>query len=112
MMGVLENEHADMRSFKKEMYEMAAKKGHVKAMYELGMHYRDWITLGGTNEQALDWLTKAAQKGHTEAMLQLGEMYESGEWNDSDESNIQEALKWHKKAAEAGSYSKSRAAGR
>lgn len=103
MMGVLENENADMRSFKTEMYEMAAKKGHVKAMYELGIHYRDWITLGGTNEQALDWLTKAAQKGHTEAMLQLGEMYESGEWNDSDESNIQEALKWYKKAAEAGS---------
>ena len=102
MMGVLENENADMRSFKTEMYEMAAKKGHVKAMYELGIHYRDWITLGGTNKQALDWLTKAAQKGHSGAMLQLGEMYESGQWNDSDESNIPEALKWYKKAAEAG----------
>ena len=103
MMGVLDNELSDMSDFKTEMFEMAARRGHVKAMYELGMHYRNWIPRGGTYEQALDWLTRAAEKGHTDAMLALGEMYESGEWEDSDESNIPEAMKWYKKAAEAGS---------
>ena len=83
----------------------AALKGHVKAMFYVGLMYKFGT---GTNEDgpnesaAADWFSTAALRGHRESQYLLATYYmnESGGLTDSYE--YQHAMKWYARAAEQG----------
>ena len=50
---------------------MAAEKGYVKAMYNLGLLYIKGQGVDQSNELAREWWTKAANEGHEGAIKNL-----------------------------------------
>jgi len=67
----------------------AAEKGHVVAMYELGLFAFE----EGRIEDSKKWYMKAIEKGYTTAMNNLANIY-------SKEGHTEEAMKLYLKAAE------------
>ena len=86
----------------------AAETGHTEAMFQLSELYQDY---GDELEQFADaddeewaeavifWLTKAARQGHEMAQYTLALDYEYGECVEED---MEQAVYWHRKAAEQG----------
>jgi TPR repeat protein len=82
------------------LYGVAAGKGHVAAMTELGSLYlvgRPGVQQNGT--EARKWFEKAAALGDARAMFDLGLLYEYGNEVTQDYT---EARKWYEKAAALG----------
>jgi TPR repeat protein len=76
-------------------YEKAAKQGHVKAQFNLGLMYNK----EQNDVQAVEWYRKAAEQGHLNAQFSLGLMYGSGQGVAQDHK---QAVEWYRKAAEQG----------
>ncbi len=93
---------ADETEVKHEMFLLyleAAKSGHPRALYNLGVCYHFGIGVGVDHEEALSCYEKAAEGGKTEALVYLSKMYAVGEGVERDEKKADELLK---KAAEKG----------
>lgn len=77
-------------------YEMAARRGYVKAKLRLGdMYYHGWGTMQNPNN-AFRWYNEAARNGNPEAQYKLGDMYYHG--YGTMQSYI-EAFKWFSTSA-------------
>ena len=61
-----------------ELNTKAAKKGHNKAQYILGLHYAEGHGTQQNWSEALRWLNRAAEEGDTDAKTYLGYLYEVG----------------------------------
>ena len=61
-----------------ELNTRAAKKGHTKAQYILGLHYAEGHGTQQDWSEALKWLNKASASGDIDAKAYLGYLYESG----------------------------------
>ena len=81
-------------------YEKAIEKGSVMAMNNLGNMYRNGKGVSQDDEKAMELYKQAADDGEDYAMNNLGRIYENGDCG--QEKNLEEALKWHKLAAENG----------
>lgn len=80
-----------------------AKKGNVRAMYELGMAY--WRGTGGlrvNRELAESTFKQAAMKGEVNAMFNLGQMLElDSTLEDDPSSSLNKAKLWYQKCSDA-----------
>lgn len=114
-------------------FKAAAEKGHVNSMYYCGKCFEEYSSSYYYSEDALEWYQKAADHGHIDAQYKVGEFYYEGrgvyrdtskglEWYEKAADNNQKdalkflvegfyngrlrgnAVKWYKKAAEAGIY--------
>ena len=76
--------------------------GKADIYYRLSNIYRDGFKtdIKADDAQAVKYLRKAAELGLPDAMYELGECYANGQHGIA--ANIQEGLKWIKKAADAG----------
>jgi TPR repeat protein len=79
-----------------------AELGHARAMFNLGVMYRDGRGVPQDYAEAVKWLRKAAEQGHANAQNNLGIMYYYGRDVPKDYA---EAVKWYRKAAEQGDAS-------
>merc|ERR1712166_794186 len=62
-----------------ELYEMAAKRGHATAQYNLGQYYRQGMYgLTQSPKRAFEYYTLAANQGDADAQSNLGLMYAQG----------------------------------
>ena len=75
----------------KERYEIAARKGNIDAINNLGVLYAK----EGDKEKAKEWYEKSASKGSMEAMNNLGLFY-------SKEGDKEKAKEWYEKSASKG----------
>ena len=75
----------------KERYEIAARKGNINAMNNLGLLYDN----EGDKVKAKKWYEKSASKGDAEAMYNLGVFYK-------DNGEILKAKEWYEKSASKG----------
>lgn len=96
-------------------YTLAAKKGHVMALYKLGQAYKEGVGVKQDLVKATELIRKAAEQGEPRAQLSYGDMFRDGEAcfrvvTDSIQGeayiiyakpNIQWAKEWWKKAAES-----------
>jgi TonB family protein len=76
-----------------------AKKGDVDARYRLGGLLFKTATTDAERQRALVVLQSAADLGHPHAQYDLGTRYEKGR---EVEANLEEALRWYRKAAAQG----------
>ena len=84
-------------------YLLAAKQGHARAQYNLGLMYRDGYGVPQDHKTAVKWLRLAAEQGNASAQTNLGAMYYLGQGVPQDDKT---AVKWFRLAAEQG-HSKS-----
>jgi TPR repeat protein len=83
-----------------ELTEMAAKRGHADAQFNLGNFYREGSHgLTQSSERAIEFYTLAANQGDTDAQHKLGIMYENGK---GVTQSYEKARKWHTLAADLG----------
>lgn len=62
-----------------EYFFRAAKKGHAKSQYEIGLFYESGIDPCIRNtEKAADWFSKSAEQGYPLALFALGRIYANG----------------------------------
>ncbi len=61
-----------------ELTTKAAKRGHAKAQYVLGLHYAQGLGVNQDYFDAQRWLKKSAANGDTDAKVYLAYMYEYG----------------------------------
>lgn len=80
-----------------EWFLTAANAGHVEAMAEYAMCCELGCGVQQSDEDALDWYTKAAREGHATSNYSVGEMFEEARagLHQSDS----EAVLWYYKAA-------------
>jgi TPR repeat protein len=88
-----------------KLITMAAYKGHVDALFDMGQQYEDIGFLGMPNpmynaKKCVFWYTKAVEKGHAEACNNLASFYEKG---DGCERNLSLALELYKRSGDLGS---------
>jgi TPR repeat protein len=80
-----------------ELYEMAAKRGHANAQYNLGQYYRQGIHgLTKSSKRAIEYYILAAEQGYLDAQYNLGNMCVRG---DGIEQSNSKAREWWTKAA-------------
>ena len=93
-------------SIEKAFYwlKKAADNDHTEAQYLLGNLYKQEVSNGSVlnYKQMAYWWNKAAEKEHANAQFFLGQLYKDGRGVPQD---LNEALKWHMKAAENGNAS-------
>lgn len=77
----------------------AAKAGHPKAMFYIGLCYAEGSGLEQDLEKAFSWYLQAAKVDYKAAQMALGDCCYLG---DGVDVNYEEAIKWYTKAAEAG----------
>ncbi|MBR4695960.1 MAG: SEL1-like repeat protein, partial [Selenomonadaceae bacterium] len=77
-------------------FQKAAKQGHAAAQNMLGCAYRDGMGTVKNDNEAYHCFSKAASQGNVLAQHSLGICYLKGQ-------DYKEAMKWFRKAAEAGS---------
>lgn len=82
-----------------QWYRIAADKGDVSAMVEVGSIYERGKGVPVSFANALTWYRKAAASGSVVGMVHLGSLYESGR---GVPKNYQEALSLYRKAAALG----------
>ena len=99
-------------------YHKAAEQGHADAHYALGLAYYNGYGVEQDYMKAAEWFRKAADKGHGEseydlelayqeaakqgnvdAQYELGVMHSNGNFVEKD---LEEAVKWFRKAADKG----------
>lgn len=64
---------------------IAAEKGHLSAMYELGICFQTGRGVIPNPSLAVHWIAKAAERCHPEAIYKMGCLYEAGEGVPKDE---------------------------
>ena len=83
-----------------ELYEMAAKRGHATAQYNLGVYYDEGICgLTQSDQRAIEFFTLAAEQGYVRAQANVGIFYLQGK---GVEQSITKAKKWITRAAAQG----------
>ena len=83
-----------------ELYEMAAKRGHAAAQYNLGLYYHQGSRgLTQSDIKAIEYWKLAANQGHPSAQYNLGVMYAQGK---GIETSYSKAREWWTKAAAQG----------
>jgi TPR repeat protein len=82
------------------LYELAARKSHVKAQFRLGQLYFGQEGTVQNFPLALKWFKAAAKKGHIEAQYAAALMYRLGQGTVQDPA---QAKKWYEAAASQGS---------
>lgn len=89
------------RDFEKavRIWKSAAKRGHPRARYRLGVAYRSGRGVEQDNAKAVFWFEKAAANGDADAQYALGKLYEKGLGVESDRGR---AMKLIGDAARAG----------
>ena len=80
-------------------FRLAAKQGHEKAQFKLGVIYCQDEIVKQNYIKALKWIRLSAEQGHAEAQFLLGAFYEEGERIKQDYAK---AVKWFKRSAEQG----------
>lgn len=84
----------------REMYELAAKQGHMEAQFSLGNSLEQGYYNAPINyEEAVKWYILSAEQGKISAQYSLGVCYERGR---GVEQSIEMAIKWYQKAAKQG----------
>jgi len=83
-----------------EWFLIAANAGHVEAMAEYGMCCELGCGVVQSDEEALDWYTKAAHEGHVTSNYSVGEMFEEARGGLPQDDS--EAVLWYYKAAVMG----------
>lgn len=78
-------------------FKKGAAGGNVHAMNNLGIVYRDGVSVVRDPVEAHAWFMKAAEAGHTGAQFSVSDNYRSGTGVERD---LDEAEKWAGKAAE------------
>ncbi len=78
------------------LFQDAAKKGHKKAQYRLGLCYDKGRGLKEDDKQAFHWYELSANQGYAKAQYQLGRCYKKGEGTAQD---IAKAVSLFSKAA-------------
>ncbi len=81
------------------LYEAAADKGNISAMFRLAVQYSNGDGIARNDELAAKWFREAASKGHADAMSNLGAAYSNGRGVAKDDV---EAMRWFGKAADQG----------
>ncbi len=76
-----------------------AKKGDLKAQYQLSKVYERGKQVKRNPREAARWLEKAAKKGHIRSALEIGRRYENGT---GVKQNYATAGKWYRLAAGLG----------
>ena len=73
-----ENGHGVKQSYEKAMewYAKAAKQGHARAQFNLGVMYENGHGVKQSYKKAMEWYAKAAKQGHAGAQFNLGVMYQ------------------------------------
>lgn len=56
-----------------------AQQGDADAQFNLGIFYKQGISVEADINEAFDWIYKAAQQGHAQAQAELAEMYQLGD---------------------------------
>lgn len=106
-LGLLyEKEGQPERAF--QLYQQAAEQGQAGAMIQLYRCY--WIGIGviPDHAQAMQWLLKAAEANNPSAQYLMGYRYENRELEGSGAerqllpSNMSEAVRWYRRAADQG----------
>ena len=96
-------DNGDYKGTAKEMldyYLMACALNQADVFYRVSNLFKTgYKEIPQNDARAIDYLRQAAELGHPDAMFDLGVRYEKG---DGVVSNIQTALKWINKAADAG----------
>ncbi|GAB6976556.1 hypothetical protein JCM15124A_14630 [Prevotella falsenii] len=83
-----------------DWYRKAAYAGSALGQYHLGiLYFEGWNGEKPDKKKGLEWLFKAANGCEPWAMFYIGNCYKRG---DGVEKNIDEAIRWYKKAAEYG----------
>ena len=82
-----------------EYYRKAAEKGHTQAQYQLGVFYRDGITVCSDTGKAAEYFAQAAENGLAEAQNDLGVLYDNGTVSPADKHK---AFEFFAKAAAQG----------
>lgn len=82
-----------------QWYSKAAAQGHVNAMRQLGILYRDGVTVAKDPAKAGTWFEKAVELGSVDALAELGNFYFGG-WDRSKDPA--KAVQYYKKGAEQG----------
>lgn len=88
-------------------FEKAASQGEIEAIGFLGKHYLYGIGVSQDVKKGIELLQKGAELGSVHAELALAHIYENGPFG--IEKNIDNAVKWYRKAAERGSEDAKRA---
>ena len=81
------------------LFSLAARKGHARAQYNLGLCYYEGTGIEKDLAKAVEWWTKAAVQRYAMAQCNLGYCYEYGEGVKKD---LAKAVEWYTKAAEQG----------
>ncbi len=79
------------KSKAKDYWLKAAEKGYVKAIFNIGIYYRD---VANNISKAIEWLKKAAEKDYIYAKVRLGEIYRN------KKQDYSKAYSYFKQAAE------------
>ena len=66
------------------LFQTAAKKGHKKAQYRLGLCYDKGKGVKEEDKQAFYWYGLSANQGYAKAQYQLGRCYKKGEGTTMD----------------------------
>lgn len=80
-------------------YEEAAKQGHIKAQFNLGLMLFEGFSIPKNQKQGAYWLLKAAEQGEPKAQYQIGCAYLEGK---GVEKELTHALNWLQKSADQG----------
>jgi len=86
-------------SYAQGILQIAADRGHIPSMYELGCWYENYAfyyDIRDAADLAVKWVTKAAETGFLPAQAKLGEFYSTGDLAPRD---TQRAFHWYYKAA-------------
>lgn len=82
--GVEEISDGDVSAVKydyKKMFELftkSAEQGHADAQNNLGLMYKEGLSIPQSDYEAFKWFTKAAEQGHVDAQNNLGLIYRDG----------------------------------
>ncbi len=76
-----------------------AEQGNAKAMYYLGVMYKEGQGVTANDELAHKWLVLSGEQGEAQAQLILGMMYHFGS---GVPENMDTAKKWYQLAADQG----------
>lgn len=77
-------------------HEMAAKRGHAQAQYEVGLCYEYGSGMDKNPEKAAEWFKKAAHQGNADAQCALGTCFYNGTGVEQD---YVQAAQWYERAA-------------
>jgi hypothetical protein len=81
------------------LYKSAAEKGHVFAMHNLAIGYRNGTLTNLDYKKAFEWYLNAAKLGFAGSQNNLGDMYENGQ---GVEQSYSDAVYWYTRAAMQG----------